>query len=125
MPSRLLKDLEPVTQGQVSDLISVMLRHNYPVRTTHTLRTLAEQDALYAQGRTKPGVKVTNAKGGESAHNYGMAADLVFVNTLFTGPWPLFGKEAKKLGLEWGGDWGWDFGHVQRKQWRHHVKKVT
>src|SRR4051812_14421962 len=27
------------------------------------LRTYAEQDALYAQGRTKPGPKVTNAKG--------------------------------------------------------------
>jgi len=39
------------------------------------LRTWPEQQKLYAQGRTKPGVKVTNAKKGESAHNYGVAGD--------------------------------------------------
>ncbi len=35
-------------------------------RFAYTLRTFAEQDALYAQGRSKPGAKVTNAKGGQS-----------------------------------------------------------
>lgn len=39
------------------------------------LRTFPEQDALYAQGRTKPGNKVTAAKGGQSYHNYGLAFD--------------------------------------------------
>lgn len=38
-------------------------------------RSFEEQDALYAQGRTTPGDIVTNAKGGESAHNYGCATD--------------------------------------------------
>src|SRR5690606_22511724 len=38
-------------------------------------RTWAEQDALYAQGRTKPGSIVTNAKGGQSNHNFGIAMD--------------------------------------------------
>lgn len=38
-------------------------------------RTWAEQDALYAQGRTKPGKKVTNAKGGQSNHNFKIAID--------------------------------------------------
>lgn len=38
-------------------------------------RTWKEQDALYAQGRTKPGRKVTNAKGGQSNHNFGIALD--------------------------------------------------
>ncbi|WP_445670015.1 M15 family metallopeptidase [Paenibacillus sp. FSL R10-2771] len=33
---------------------------------TQGLRTISEQDALYAQGRTKPGQIVTNAKGGTS-----------------------------------------------------------
>ena len=44
-------------------------------RFTHTLRTFAEQDALYAQGRTRPGNIVTKAKGGLSLHNYGLACD--------------------------------------------------
>ncbi len=38
-------------------------------------RTWAEQDALYAQGRTKPGKIVTKAKGGQSNHNFGIALD--------------------------------------------------
>jgi peptidoglycan L-alanyl-D-glutamate endopeptidase CwlK len=38
-------------------------------------RTWAEQDALYAKGRTAPGAKVTNARGGYSNHNFGIAAD--------------------------------------------------
>lgn len=48
-------------------------------RFSHTLRTFAEQDALYAQGRTKKGKKVTNAKGGQSYHNYGLAVDIVLL----------------------------------------------
>ena len=38
-------------------------------------RTYAEQDALYAQGRSKPGPIVTNVKGGYSNHNFGIAGD--------------------------------------------------
>ena len=46
------------------------------VRFTWVLRTNEEQDAFYAQGRTKPGTKVTNAKAGQSYHNYGLAVDI-------------------------------------------------
>jgi peptidoglycan L-alanyl-D-glutamate endopeptidase CwlK len=49
------------------------------VRFTQTLRTIAEQDALYAQGRTAPGKIVTNAKGGKSYHNYGAAIDICLI----------------------------------------------
>ena len=38
-------------------------------RFTHTLRTFAEQDKLFAQGRTAPGKIVTRARGGQSYHN--------------------------------------------------------
>ncbi len=48
-------------------------------RFAYTLRTFAEQDALFAQGRTKPGKIVTNAKGGQSYHNYGLAIDIVLL----------------------------------------------
>jgi peptidoglycan L-alanyl-D-glutamate endopeptidase CwlK len=47
------------------------------VRVDQGLRTWSEQDALYAQGRTAPGPIVTDAKGGESWHNYGLALDFV------------------------------------------------
>jgi peptidoglycan LD-endopeptidase CwlK len=48
-------------------------------RFSFTLRTFAEQDGLYAQGRSKPGKIVTKAKGGQSYHNYGLAIDIVLL----------------------------------------------
>jgi peptidoglycan L-alanyl-D-glutamate endopeptidase CwlK len=48
----------------------------FPITVIFGVRTVAEQDALYAQGRTKPGKIVTNAKGGQSAHNFGLAVDI-------------------------------------------------
>ena len=50
---------------------------NITLRITMGYRTIKEQNDLYAQGRTKPGNKVTNAKGGQSFHNFGLAVDLV------------------------------------------------
>ena len=72
-------------------------------------RTIAAQDALYAQGRTSPGSIVTNAKGGSSFHNYGLAIDICEVKEDGTIDWNYNNGEldeiAKKYGLEWGGDW--------------------
>lgn len=94
------------------------LKGRAAVRFTHTLRTIAEQDALYAQGRSKPGKKVTNAKGGQSYHNFGMAIDICLIldskevswDTLkdYDGDKIADWMEAvaifKSRGWEWGGD---------------------
>jgi len=40
-------------------------------------RTMEEQAMLYAQGRTRPGKIITQAKPGQSYHNYGLAFDWV------------------------------------------------
>jgi peptidoglycan L-alanyl-D-glutamate endopeptidase CwlK len=83
------------------------------------LRTFAEQDALYAQGRTKPGDIVTKAKGGQSNHNYGFAVDIVLIIGGKTASWDTAKDwdddkksdwmecvEIFKLhGWSWGGDW--------------------
>jgi len=72
-------------------------------------RTYAEQEALYAQGRTAPGTIVTNARAGFSNHNFGIAFDVgIFNGTLYLDESPLYarvGKVGRDLGLEWGGDW--------------------
>lgn len=47
------------------------------IQVTRGVASWAQQDALYAQGRTVPGPVVTNAAGGYSAHNFGYAVDLV------------------------------------------------
>lgn len=53
------------------------------------LRTYEEQNALYAQGRTAPGNKVTNAKGGFSNHNFGIAFDIgIFEGAKYLGDSP-------------------------------------
>lgn len=78
---------------------------------TQGLRTHKEQDALYAQGRTKPGKVVTNARGGQSLHNYGLAFDVAFRDAKGNIDWDdltpfrRFAVIAKGNGLAWGGDW--------------------
>ena len=72
-------------------------------------RTYAEQDALYAQGRTKPGRIVTNARGGQSNHNFGTAWDVgIFKDGKYLDESPLYktlGRVGESIGLEWGGSW--------------------
>ena len=80
------------------------------VLITETLRTTAEQDALYAQGRTAPGNIVTNCQGStyQSPHQWGVAFDFCknvkgheFDDAAF---FKQVGAIGKSLGLFWGGD---------------------
>lgn len=78
---------------------------------TQTYRSFEEQARLYAQGRTAPGRIVTNARPGESLHNYrpALAFDIAFQDG--KGGYSClecfrkFAGIAKFFGLEWGGDW--------------------
>jgi D-alanyl-D-alanine carboxypeptidase/LysM domain len=79
---------------------------------TQGLRTMAEQNALYAQGRTAPGKIVTNARGGQSYHNFGLAFDVLVLDAMGKAQWSdahpgwrQAGLTAEALGLEWGGHW--------------------
>lgn len=79
-----------------------------PILFQEGFRTAARQDSLYTQGRTAPGSMVTNAKGLQSYHNYGLAFDTVFVDYGYNPPayyWDILGSEGEKLGLLWGGRW--------------------
>lgn len=80
------------------------------VTITSTYRDNESQAELYAQGRTKPGEVVTDAKAGDSIHNYRLAFDFVPVydnkaqysdDLLFV----LCGRIGTNLGLEWGSNW--------------------
>lgn len=74
--------LHPKIRQEVADTIA-MVEAGFPptikVRVVQGLRTIAEQDALFAQGRTKPGQIVTKARGGSSYHNYGLAIDFALL----------------------------------------------
>lgn len=107
--SRLAKVHPKLAKG-VTAMIEALAAEGLTVEVVQGLRTFAEQDALFAQGRTKPGQVVTQAKGGQSNHNYGLAVDLC----PFVGGKPQWndnkgfiriGAAAAKQGLHWGGDW--------------------
>ena len=79
---------------------------------TQGFRSKAEQDALYAQGRTKKGNIVTNAKGSDysSQHQWGIAFDIAINDKKLLYDEATIRKVAKiakskKVGLAWGGDW--------------------
>ncbi|WP_338532555.1 M15 family metallopeptidase [Paenibacillus peoriae] len=91
-----------------------------PIVITQGLRTIDEQNGLYAQGRTKSGQIVTNARGGYSYHNFGVAIDFVLLlpdgkNVSWDmqrdgdgdgiADWDEVVAEAKRIGWNWGGDW--------------------
>ena len=71
-----LELLKPKVQELAEKLISECKNLGRQIIVTQTLRTIEEQDALYAQGRTRPGNIVTKAKGGYSLHNFGVAFDI-------------------------------------------------
>ncbi len=116
-------------------------------RFAYTLRTFKEQDELYAKGRTTTGPKVTNAKGGQSYHNYGLAVDIVLIVDGKVASWNTkadYDKDGKsewqeivsifkKYGWDWGGEWKFvdaphfqkSFGKsIQELQALHTAKKV-
>jgi peptidoglycan L-alanyl-D-glutamate endopeptidase CwlK len=108
--SRDIKDLNPKVATKCNQFIESCKKQGIDVLITSTYRDAESQNALYAQGRTAPGKKVTNAKGGQSFHNWKVAFDFVpLVNgkamwsdtALFT----KCGEIAESVGLEWAGRW--------------------
>ena len=101
--------LHPILQQKIDALILRMKALNWIVDVQQGFRSFTDQQKLYDQGRRTPGKIVTNAKPGDSLHNYGLAADVVFkLNGYWAWDenlnWNLLGEEGKKLGLTWGGD---------------------
>lgn len=133
-----IQKLHPVLVEEATNIykeICEALTGSAMCRFAYTLRTNAEQDALYAKGRTAPGGKVTNARGGYSYHNYGLAVDIVLLkdkdgngtyesaswetNVDFDGDgvadWLEVVNIFKSYGWEWGGDWKFiDKPHFQK-----------
>ncbi len=117
-----IKKLHPTVRDEVEKIIcecNNALTGNARIRISQGLRTFKEQDDLYAQGRTTKGKKVTNAKGGQSIHNFSLAVDIVLIIDGKTASWDInkdFDGDNvsdwmecvaifKKHGWNWGGDW--------------------
>lgn len=117
-----IKKLHPKIREEVLSLLEkaeIIIDPSLKIRVVQGLRTIEEQNALYAQGRTTPGPIVTKAKGGSSFHNYGLAIDICWLVEQPDGTYKYdnikswnFGPNYKKVvqifkdaGYVWGGDW--------------------
>ena len=114
-----LDSLDPYVANLAAQHLSSMEGAGLDVRLTDGLRSYADQDSKFAQGRGTPGRRVTRARGGESLHNFGLAYDVgVFDGRHYVadGSDPRY-RRVGELGeavndginndspLEWGGRW--------------------
>lgn len=140
-----MKDLQSVAKVQglhpkVSDLFYNFITDaenelGIIIRVVQGFRTFEEQQAIYDQGRTKPGKIVTWSPPGSSYHNYGLAADECpfILNSTTKLNWDydfsLLKPIAAKYGITWGGDFPKgkkDLDHFENKlgfNWRYLLHK--
>lgn len=106
---RTIATLLPEVRPFARALVQKAAANGIQIKVISGHRTYAEQDKLYAQGRTLSGPRVTNARGGYSNHNFGIAFDVgVFSGSKYLGESPKYrgvGVLGADMGLEWGGNW--------------------
>ncbi len=117
---RRIATLHPLIREKASEFINKAEKAGYLLRVVSALRTWEQQTAIYNQphdGKDNDGdgiideadEKATNAKAGQSYHNYGLAIDVVQIKngkTIWNNPnWSKIAAIGKSLGFEWGGDW--------------------
>ena len=130
LTSRKLEDLSPAVQARARAFLGACAAQGLDVLVTCTLRDYEAQAALFAQGRTAPGPIVTNARPGESWHQFGCALDVVPLRngkpvwgtkgadgTL----WALIGDIGQEHGLEWAGRWS----HFREMPHFQHIGGLT
>lgn len=134
--------LHPSIRDEITCLVikaNAQLTSHSEIRIVQGFRTFAEQTVLYAQGRTTPGKKVTNAKAGESMHNYGLAIDFALLIDDKEISWDLkkdwdgdkvadwmeVVKVFKDAGYTWGGQWKFtDNPHFEKRgDWKNLLVK--
>ena len=127
---KIIATLLPEVQPYARALVKKAAQHGITIKILSGLRTYEEQNELFAQGRTKPGRTVTNARAGFSNHNFGIAFDIgIFEGTKYIDESPRYkaiGILGMDLGLEWGGNWKTivDQPHFQlRPKWAADIKE--
>lgn len=113
--SRNLSDLQPEVADKCQAHLDACAAEGIDLLITCTLRDWEEQHRLYLQGRNAPGNIVTKADAGDSAHNYGLAYDVVpmrngkpvwgTIADMDAALWARVGELGESVGLEWAGRW--------------------
>jgi peptidoglycan L-alanyl-D-glutamate endopeptidase CwlK len=108
--------LHESSQFILGRVLSLWHANKFNVQVTSGSRTFQEQQDLYDMGRTKSGRIITNAQGGHSMHNYGIAMDVVLLNKnnecdwrpeMYDMLWRLAAthQDFMDAGLIWAGNW--------------------
>ena len=115
-----LDTLLPIVKTKCEEFISACKAQGIDICVVAGYRSIEQQDAIYAQGRTTAGNIVSNAKGGQSFHNWKCAMDFApqvngYINWNDIDSFKRCGAIAKSIGFEWGGDFPnlQDWGHLQ------------
>jgi peptidoglycan L-alanyl-D-glutamate endopeptidase CwlK len=102
-----LNSLNPQVAALARRFLDLTRSNQLDVRIYNAFRSWDEQDRLFAQGRWTPGNIVTNARGGDSYHNWGLAFDAApYENGKMSTDTKKFiriGHLGQQVGLEWGG----------------------
>ena len=144
-----LDSLADPFRARAERLVAMLAREGLPFRVFETRRKFSRSQEIFMKGRVykdgvicKVGPTVSNARAGESPHNWGCAVDCVLIpkehpfwegEEPATGPWddgranPLvklawerYGRCARACDLSWGGDWVSfsDLPHVELRTWK-------
>jgi peptidoglycan L-alanyl-D-glutamate endopeptidase CwlK len=109
-----IRTLQPLAQTLARRTLKIIRDAGINARIISASRSYAEQDRLFRQGRSgSKGPIVTNARGGQSNHNFGIAWDIgIFTGTgKYLSNSPLYADAGRKVmsahipRLEWGGNW--------------------
>lgn len=108
--SRSIDDLHPFVAALCYEFMARCKQAGVSVTVYSTYRDHEKQAALYEQGRTTSGKRVTNSKPGFSYHNFRLAFDFVPLKNGVAAwdddnLWEVCGEIAESIGLEWGGRW--------------------
>ncbi len=107
-----LGQLDPRVHAMARLHLEAMKQAGMDAKVSQAYRSQEDQDDTYAQGRSKPGIKVTNAKGGESYHNFKLAYDVALRDKngkyITNGSDPAY-RDAARLGQRYGLEWGGNF----------------
>lgn len=121
-----IKLLHPIIRDEVLNAYYELFDNNIYIRITQSFRSFDEQNKLYEQGRSTPGIIITKAKPGLSYHNYGLAFDFCLINPIDqtiswdwkSQAWSSTVQLFKDLNYKWGGDFPGkfkDYPHLEKR----------
>jgi len=106
---KVIATLLPHVRPYARALVNKAKAAGITIKVISGTRSEAEQNALYAKGRTTEGPKVTNARFGYSNHNFGIAFDIgIFEGAKYipeSSAYKAVGSIGMDIGLDWGGSW--------------------